>query len=84
VARLEARGGNVNKRLRRLRLSVPSGPGETVRADGRDVGRLATAAVSPRFGPLALAWIHRGHVDPGTSLEVDGEAATVVTSLEEE
>jgi folate-binding protein YgfZ len=84
VARLEARGGNVNKALRRLRLSAPSGPGELVQADGRDVGRLATVALSPRFGPLALAWIHRSHLAPGTPLEVAGESATVVSSLEEE
>jgi folate-binding protein YgfZ len=84
VARLEARGGNVNKALRRLRLSAPSGPDQPVQAGGRDVGRLATVAVSPRFGPLALAWIHRDHFVPGTSLEVAGEAATVVANLEEE
>ena len=60
VARLEARGGNVNKVLRGLRLSAPAGsgaPGSTV--DGREVGRVTTAAVSPRLGPIALAYVHR-------------------------
>jgi folate-binding protein YgfZ len=84
VARLEARGANVNKALRRLRLSAPSEPGETVQGDGSDVGRVATVAISPRFGPLALAWIHRGHLAPGAPLEVGGHPATVVASLEEE
>jgi folate-binding protein YgfZ len=84
VARLEARGGNVNKALRRLRLSAPATSGDAVRSDGRDVGRLATAAISPRFGPLALAWIHRSHFDPGTELDVSGAPATVVGDFGQE
>jgi folate-binding protein YgfZ len=85
VARLEARGGNVNKALRRLRLSAPSTVGETVRgADGRNVGRLATTAHSPRFGPVAMGWIHRSHFAPGTEVDVGGSPATVVAAFDEE
>jgi len=84
VARLEARGGNVNKALRRLRLSAAAPSGEAVRADGKDVGRLATAAVSPRLGPIALAWIHRSHLAPGTELDVAGSPATVVVDFGQE
>ena len=84
VARLEARGGNVNKALRRLRLSAPATSGEAVRADGKDVGLLATAAVSPRLGPIALAWIHRSHFAAGTELDVAGAAATVVDDFSQE
>jgi folate-binding protein YgfZ len=84
VARLEARGGNVNKALRRLRLSAPASPGDAVRADGRDVGRVATPAVSPERGPIAMAWIHRSHLAPGTELDVAGSPAFVVGDLGEE
>ncbi len=84
VARLEARGGNVNKALRRLRLSTPAASGEAVRADGQDVGLLATTAVSPRLGPIALAWIRRGHLAPGTELDVAGAPATVVEDFGQE
>jgi folate-binding protein YgfZ len=86
VARLEARGGNVNKALRRLRLAAPLSAGETVRSGDhhRDLGRLTTAAESPRFGPIAMAWIHRSHFDPGTQVEVAGRPATVVAAFEEE
>jgi folate-binding protein YgfZ len=84
VARLEARGGNVNKALRRLRLSAPASSGDTVRAEGRDVGRVATAAVSPEFGPIALAWIHRSHLATGAELDVAGSPAIVVDDLAEE
>lgn len=78
VARLEGRGGNVNKRLRGLRLAAPAAPGAVVRAGEDEVGRITTAAVSPRLGPVALAYIHRSAFAPGTAVQVDGHAATVV------
>jgi len=84
VARLEARGGNVNKGLRRLRLSAPSAPGSALLAGEKEVGRVTTAAVSPRLGPIALAWVHRGHFEPGSELSVDGSQATVVGSFDQE
>jgi len=83
VARLEARGGNVNKALRGLRLSAPAAAGAAVSVEGREVGRVRTAAVSPRLGPIALAYVHRDHFAPGTAVAVDGAPATVVTSFEE-
>jgi folate-binding protein YgfZ len=83
VARLEARGGNVNKALRGLRLAAQVAAGATVRVEGREVGRVTTAAVSPRLGPIALAYVHRGYFAPGTAVEVDGAPATVVTSFQD-
>ena len=83
VARLEARGGHVNKALRGLRLSAPAAAGAAVSAEGREIGRVTTAAVSPRLGPIALAYVHREHFAPGTAVQVDGAPATVVTSFEE-
>lgn len=78
VARLEARGGKVNKRLRGLRLGAPAEAGATVVAEGRDVGRVTTAALSERLGPIALAYLHRGHDEPGTAVTLAGAPATVV------
>lgn len=78
VARLEARGGNVNKLLRGLRLGAPADAGTAVQREGREVGRVTTAGVSPRLGPIALAFIHRSGFDPGTQVEVGGQPATVV------
>jgi folate-binding protein YgfZ len=83
VARLEARGGNVNKALRGLRLSAPASAGSAVTLEGREIGRVTTAAVSPRLGPIALAYVHRAHIAPGAGVEVGGAPATVVTSFEE-
>jgi folate-binding protein YgfZ len=83
VARLEARGANVSKALRPLRLSAPAVPGAIVRAAGMDAGRVTTPAVSPRLGPIALAYVHRNHFAPGTAVDVDGAPATVVASFVE-
>jgi len=77
VARLDARGGNVNKKLRGLRLSAAVAPGAAVRAEGREVGRVTTAALSPRHGPIALAYLHRSAGEPGTALDADGARAVV-------
>src|SRR3990172_1075388 len=83
VARLEGRGGNVNKALRRLSLAAPAAPGSAMRAEERDVGRVTTAAVSPRYGPVAMGYIHRSHFAPGAVVQIDGAPATVVASFEE-
>jgi folate-binding protein YgfZ len=77
VARLEARGGHVSRQLRGLRLAAPAAAGTPVRADGAEVGRITTAAVSPRRGPIAMAYIHRRWFEPGTAVEVDGAPAVV-------
>jgi folate-binding protein YgfZ len=84
VARLEARGGNVNKALRGLRLSATVEPGTPVTIEGKEIGRVTTAAVSPRLGPIALAYVHRGHFAQGTAVEAGGVPATVVTSFEDQ
>jgi folate-binding protein YgfZ len=78
IARLEARGGNVNKSLRGLRLSAPAQAGSGVTSEAREVGRITTAGVSPRFGPIAMAYLHRSRAEPGTNVEVDGASAAVV------
>jgi folate-binding protein YgfZ len=77
VARLEARGGNVNKALRGLRLTAAASAPSAVTAADREVGRVTTAAWSPRLGPVALAYVHRSHFDPGTPVVVEGHPATV-------
>ncbi len=84
VARVDARGGHVNKALRGLRLEAPLAPGAVLTVGGKSVGRVTTAAASPRLGPIALAYVHRDHFDAGTVVEADGTPATVVTSFEDE
>lgn len=77
VARLDARGGHVNKRIRGLRLSAAVACGVALEAEGKEVGRVTTAALSPRLGAIALAYVHRGHTDAGTLVSAGGVPATV-------
>jgi len=77
IARLEARGANVNKMLRGLRLAAPAARGAVVRAEGKDVGVVTTAGVSPRLGPIAMAFVHRSRHEVGSTVEVDGQSAVV-------
>lgn len=77
VARLTARGANVNQRLRGLRLSEPRPVGTVLRVEGKDVGSITTAAVSPRRGPIAMGYVRRGHAEPGTLLDAEGARAEV-------
>jgi folate-binding protein YgfZ len=73
VARLYYRG-KPNRQLRGLRLSGPVEPGEELEFEGRVVGRVASVATSPRFGPIALALVRR-EAPPGVTVSV-GEAIT--------
>lgn len=81
VARLEARGGHVNKALRGLQLEGPVASGSEITADGRSVGRVTTAAVSPRLGQIAMGFVHRSHLAPGTAVQLGEVAGTVVESF---
>jgi folate-binding protein YgfZ len=62
-------------------LTVPAA-GSIVRAADRDVGVVTSSAMSPALGrrPIALAYVHRDSLEPGTTLKVDG-ATAVVTAL---
>jgi tRNA-modifying protein YgfZ len=78
VARLHYKG-RPNRHLRGLRLSEAAVPGAALRRDGKEVGRLGGAAVSPVLGPIGLAIVRR-EAEPGAELAVgeDGVTAQVV------
>jgi folate-binding protein YgfZ len=72
VARLHYKG-KPNRHLRGLRLAAPVDDGDPIVLDGREVGRIGTAVLSPAFGPLALAVIRR-EAELGDRVEI-GESA---------
>jgi folate-binding protein YgfZ len=78
VARLHYRG-KPNRHLRGLRLSAPAALGDELRLGEKVVGRVGTAVVSPRHGPVALALVRR-EAEPGATVSVGdgGETAEVV------
>lgn len=71
-------GGRVAKKLAGLAFDGTHAPraGAVVRAGGRDIGAVTSAALSPMLGhAIALAYVHRDFVEPGTRVDVvDGDA----------
>jgi folate-binding protein YgfZ len=79
VARLFYRG-KPNRHLRGLKLSAAGSRGDVLRLGEKEVGRLATVAVSPVHGPIALALVRR-EAAPGDLLAV-GDADTTAEVVE--
>lgn len=84
IVRVLHRGhGRVARRLIGLTIdgrTVPTA-GSPVQAEGKEIGRVTSAVDSPALGrPIALAYLHRDHTEPGTAVVVNGDAA-VVTAL---
>ncbi|GAB4462698.1 MAG: glycine cleavage T C-terminal barrel domain-containing protein [Armatimonadaceae bacterium] len=79
VARIDARG-RVNRGLGGFRLSTTELPdAETpVLIDGKEVGRVTSAAIGPLTGEaLAMGYIRREHSEPGTIVQIQGHDAVV-------
>ncbi|MFQ3632672.1 YgfZ/GcvT domain-containing protein [Roseiflexus sp.] len=75
IARMESRG-RLAKRLCGLRLSTSVAAPAKLLVDGKDAGDLTSAVVSPRFGPIALAYVRTAHAEPGAMVNVAGSGAT--------
>jgi tRNA-modifying protein YgfZ len=76
VARLHYRG-KPNRHLRGLRLSEPAEHGDPILLDEREVGKVGSACISPRLGPIAIAVVRR-EAAPGDTVTVNGSEAQVV------
>ncbi len=82
VARIDARGSNVARRLRGIVVSKSEpgtilGSGAELVANGKTVGRITSQAWSPGLGAaIALAYVHRS-VEPGSTVTVGGFSAEV-------
>jgi folate-binding protein YgfZ len=78
-------GGRVAKKLVAMRVdgNQPA-HGAKLFAGGREIGAVTSAATSPRFGSIALGYVHRDFVAAGTAIEVetgDGRVPAVVAEL---
>jgi folate-binding protein YgfZ len=68
--------GHVNRMLLGLRLSnqraenATDWKGAKVFRDGKEVGQVTSSVKSPRLDVIALAYLHRSCVEPGTRVEV--------------
>lgn len=78
VARLEGRGGHVNRRLRGLKCASPAKAGDRILAGDKEVGEVTSAGLSPVFGPIAMGYVHRSQADEGTEVQFAGGTARVI------
>lgn len=80
VARLHYKG-KPNRHLRRLRATEPLTEGAEVSLDGKLLGTIGTAVISPATGPQALAILRR-EAEPGARVRVSDslEAEVEATS----
>ncbi len=79
VARLHYRG-KPNRHLRGLRLTGPVDRCAEIRFGDRVVGRVGSAVVSPRLGPIALALVRR-EAPVGSEVTVDPDISARVAEL---
>ena len=83
IIRVMHRGhGRVAKKLVTLRVEgAPPPAGAQISAGGKAIGHVTSSARSPRFGALALAYVHRDYVAPGTGVTVRSGADEVPATI---
>jgi folate-binding protein YgfZ len=85
IIRVLHRGqGRVARKLVTLRIdgAVPRRGTRLLAAD-RDVGVVTSAAASPRLGTIAMAYVHRDFVTPGTTVEAAVDSGRVPATVSE-
>ncbi len=82
VERIRSRG-HVNRKLTGLRLETAQpAAGTKLMFEGKEVGHITTAVHSPTLGaPIALGYVRREHLKPGTKLVVEGGGTAEVAAL---
>lgn len=72
------RAGHVARVFVRLDVQgEPPAPGTKVFRDGAEVGVVTSSCHSPRFGPVALAYLKWKHHEPGTKVDAGSTVAEV-------
>jgi folate-binding protein YgfZ len=81
IERATARGG-LKRRLFGIRFEggIPS-LGAALRLDGKEVGRVTSAALSPRTGAIGLAILHQAAWTVGARVQIDGAGSGTVSEL---
>ncbi len=82
IIRVLHRGhGRVARKLVGLRVegAVPPRSAKIFTGD-REIGFVTSAAHSPRFGAIALGYVHRDFIEPGSVVEVDAARSRAVVT----
>jgi folate-binding protein YgfZ len=77
VARMASRGRVGHLLVGLVFEGALPAPGAALHAGDVRAGAVTSAALSPHAGPIGLAFVRRGHDEPGTRLAVDGGGARV-------
>jgi len=82
IVRIKHRG-HVAKKLTGLRFETERQiePGAILKADGKEIGRVTSTAVSPKVGSIGLGYVRYEYLDAGTKVFVDDEISATVTEL---
>jgi folate-binding protein YgfZ len=82
IVRIKHRG-HVAKKLTGLRFETERQiePGAILKADGKEIGRVTSTAISPKLGSIGLGYVRYEYLDAGTKVFVDDEISATVTQL---
>lgn len=82
IVRIKHRG-HVAKKLTGLQFETDRQiePGALLKADGKEIGRVTSTAVSPTLGSIGLGYVRYEYLDAGTKVMVDDEISATVTEL---
>ena len=85
IIRVLHRGhGRVARKLIALRIEAdPPSRGTKIWSGDREIGFITSAASSTRPGTVALGYVHRDFVEPGTRVEVESSGARVAALVSE-
>jgi folate-binding protein YgfZ len=82
LMRIHSRG-HTNRTWAGLLAEAPLRPGLQVCAagDGQAVGRVTSAAISPKLGPIAAAMLRKVAAEPGTPVRVEADSGLVAAEV---
>jgi folate-binding protein YgfZ len=80
VARIDSRGGNVARHLRKLTMADNVEPGAELRRDDLPAGVVTSSAYSERTGWVGLGYVRRGF-DPPLTLLAGADGTTVEVNV---
>ena len=85
IVRIRDRGhGRVVRKLVGLAIDADAepSPGDKLVVGGNDVGHVTSAAHSPAMGkPIALGYVHRDHVTPGSRVDIAHDNARLTATV---
>ena len=85
IIRVLHRGqGRVAKKLMALRMDGDAPErGAKIWSGDREVGAITSAGLSPKLGTIALGYLHRDFIAPGTTVEVDARGRRAPATVSE-